>query len=418
MTDSPKPGNLPLLFILITVTLDSVGFGIILPVMPDLLEDVMSVSLSEAATWGGYLTFAYAAMQFVFGPIIGNLSDRFGRRSVLMVSLAVMVVDYIIMGLAHSFTLLLIGRIIAGIAAATHSTAGAYIADISAPEIRAVNFGMVGAAFGVGFVFGPVIGGLLGELGPRAPFFAAAAMAALNLAFGLVVMRESLKPANRRRFDWRRANPFGAFRKMAKMPQLMRLLVVAFVFNLAFAVYPAVWAYYTQAKFSFSSWEVGATLGAFGVASTIVQAGLIRVIIPRLGEHRTVIFGLTIQVATFIGYVFIRYGWMIYLMLPIAALGGVAGPALQGIMSRSVGDDQQGELQGVNASIAAISMAIAPLVLTQVFTYFTGPDAPIILPSAPFVLSAILLAIALVVFLGRKRLNPPTTGATSQRVAG
>jgi len=219
MTDSPKPGNLPLLFILITVTLDSVGFGIILPVMPDLLEDVMSVSLSEAATWGGYLTFAYAAMQFVFGPIIGNLSDRFGRRSVLMVSLAVMVVDYIIMGLAHSFTLLLIGRIIAGIAAATHSTAGAYIADISAPEIRAVNFGMVGAAFGVGFVFGPVIGGLLGELGPRAPFFAAAAMAALNLAFGLEVMRESLKPANRRRFDWRRANPFGAFRKMAKMPQ-------------------------------------------------------------------------------------------------------------------------------------------------------------------------------------------------------
>jgi len=405
MASASKPSNLPMMFILITVVLDSVGFGIIMPVLPSLIEDVMAVSLSEAATWGGYLLFAYAAMQFGFGPIMGNLSDRFGRRPVLLISLGVMAVDYIIMGLAHSFILLLIGRFIAGIAAATHSTASAYIADISAPEKRAVNFGMIGAAFGVGFVFGPVIGGLLGELGPRAPFFAAASVAALNFVFGLVVMRESLKPENRRPFQWRRANPFGAFRKMAEMPQLVRLLIVLFVFNLAFAVYPSVWAYYTEAQFDFSTWETGVTLGAFGISSAIVQGGLIRFIIPRLGEHWTVIYGMSLQVATFVGYVFIPYGWMIYLLLPLAALGGVAGPALAGIMSRSVGDDQQGELQGVNASIAAVSMTIAPLVLTQAFTYFTGPNAPFNLPGAPFALSAILLAFALVVFLGRRRLG-------------
>ncbi|NOX72758.1 MAG: TCR/Tet family MFS transporter [Alphaproteobacteria bacterium] len=396
--------KLPITFLLITVALDSIGIGIIMPVMPDLLIELGATGLSQAATWGGAMAAVFAVMQFLFGPTIGNLSDRFGRRPVLLVSLAAMSVDYIIMGFANSVWILVIGRIIGGITSATQSTASAYMADISSPEEKAQNFGLIGAAFGVGFILGPLLGGLLGELGPRAPFFAAAALAAANTIFGLIVLPETVTDAIRRPFSWRRANPVGAFRHMGKLPGVRRLMLVFFFYNIAFFVYPSVWAYFTQERFGWEPSMVGVSLAVFGASMAIVQGGLIRVVIPRLGEHRTVILGFSITVVAFLIYSLAYEGWQIFVLAPLTSLGVIAGPALQGIMSRTARDDQQGELQGILTSISALSVIISPLMMTNVFAYFTREGTPFYLPGAPFILSMGLVLLALLVFSGRKRL--------------
>jgi len=396
--------KLPILFLLITVAIDSIGIGIIMPVMPELLLDLGAGDLSTAAVWGGVLATIFAILQFLCGPTVGSLSDRFGRRPVLLISLAAMAIDYLIMGFAHAMWVLVIGRIIGGITSATQSTAAAYMADISDPDEKAQNFGLVGAAFGVGFILGPLMGGLLGTYGPRAPFFAAAALAGANVIFGYFILPETVTDAIRRPFDWRRANPIGGLLSVGKLPGVTRLLWAYFFYNVAFFVYPSVWAYYTQERFGWDSTMIGVSLAVFGLSMTIVQGGLIRLVIPRLGEHYTVIVGFSLNAVAFLAYALVTDGWQIFALAPITSFGAIAGPALQGIMSRTARADQQGELQGVLTSISAIGIIVSPLMMTATFSYFTKPGAPIYMPGAPFVLSTVLMLLAMVIFAGRKRL--------------
>ena len=393
--------RLPLIFILITVMLDAMGIGLIIPVMPDLIQEVGGGTLAEAALWGGVLSTSFAVMQFLFGPVVGNLSDRFGRRRVLLVSLVVMSLDYIVMAVAGSIWLLLAGRIVGGITAATGATANAYVADISAPGEKAANFGLIGAAFGAGFVLGPLIGGVLGEYGTRAPFYAAAGLSALNAVFGWLVLTETVTDRTRRPFEWRRANPFGAFRHLARLPGLAPLLVVFFLYQVAFFVYPAVWSYFTTERFGWGPQMIGLSLGLFGVMLAVVQGGLIRLLLRRWGERLTVIYGHVFDLFAFGIIAFVTSGTLALILTPFAAFGAVITPALQGIMSRMADDDAQGELQGVLTSVNALATIIAPMLMTGVFAAFTGPGAPVYLPGAPFLVSLALIAVGLAVFLRR-----------------
>ena len=402
-----------ILFVFDTVLIDAIGICIIIPVMPDLLTELSDLPLNEAAYWGGYLDFVYALMQFICSPTIGNLSDRFGRRPVLLASLTALCADYIVMGLAPTLWLLFLTRVIAGIAGATYSTANAYVADVSPPEKRAQNFGLMGAGFGLGFVIGPVIGGFAGEFGTRVPFFAAAALAGLNVAYGLFVLPESLKPENRRAFSWARANPLGVARRIASIPMVAWFFVALFLFDLAHFVYPAVWSFYTKEAFRWSSAEVGLSLAFVGVGFAIVQGWLIRKILPVFGEARTAIAGFLINTAGMALIAFASAGWMIYALMPLAALGAIVTPALTGIMSNRVPDDAQGELQGAMSSIAGITMIITPIMMTQLFGRFTANDGLPYFPGAPFLAAAILMAAALVPFLIGLKRGPdrPETGA-------
>ncbi|WP_439122388.1 TCR/Tet family MFS transporter [Marivita sp.] len=395
--------RLPVVFILITVMIDAMGIGLIIPVMPDLIRDVTGRDLANAALWGGVLATVYAVMQFLFGPVIGNLSDRFGRRPVLLISLVVMAADYVVMAVAGSIWLLLIGRVIGGITAATQSTASAYMADISDPEKKAQNFGLVGAAFGLGFVIGPLMGGVLGEWGTRAPFWAAAALAGANALLGFFVLRETVTDAIRRPFDWRRANPLGAFRSLGEFPGMGRLFAVFFLYQVAFFVYPSVWAYFGQARFGWNAGMIGLSLGLFGIMMAIVQGGLIRVILARLGTRGTVIYGLIFDIFAFGALAFVTSGTIALILTPLAAFGAVITPALQGIMSKAVGDKRQGELQGALTSVGAVAMIVAPLLMTSVFAQYTGAGASVYFPGAPFLLSLALIVVALVVFLAPRR---------------
>lgn len=395
--------RLPVFFIMFSVILDSMGIGLIMPVMPDLIQEVGTLDLSRAAVWGGILTTIFAVMQFLCGPTIGSLSDRFGRRPVLLISLAVMAFDYILMAVAGTITLLIIGRIIGGITAATQSTAAAYMADISKPEDKAANFGLIGAAFGIGFVLGPLIGGALAEFGTRAPFYAAAALAAANFAFGYFILPETVTDKIRRPFSWKRANPIGAFKYIGQLPGLKKLLSIAFLYEVAFFVYPGVWAYYGVAQFGWGPGMIGVSLGAFGISIALAQGLLIRPIITALGERNTVIAGLSISIGCFIALGFLTNGWIAVALTPLSALGSIAQPALQGIMSRTAADDQQGELQGALSSIKAIATITSPLIVTQTFWYFTNENAPFMAPGAPFVLSGMIMAGCIGIFLTRPR---------------
>lgn len=395
--------RLPVVFILITVLLDAMGIGLILPVMPDLIQEVGGGTLSQAAVWGGFLTAIFAVMQFLFGPVIGNLSDRFGRRPVLLISLVVMALDYLVMALAGAMWLLVLGRIVGGITAATQSTANAYMADISAPENKAANFGLIGAAFGMGFVLGPVIGGLLAEFGTRAPFYAAAALAAANGVFGYFVLSETVDDRIRRAFSWTRANPLGAFRHLGKLPGVGPLLLVYFLYQIAFTVYPAVWSYYTIYRFDWTPGMIGLSLGLFGITLAIVQGVLIRPALRWIGERGAVIFGHIADIGVFVAIGFMTSGFWMMVLVPIAALPALIIPALQSIMSKAVSDDAQGELQGALTSTSALATIFAPILLTSIFARYSGPEAAIELPGAPFFVSAVLLALGLAVFLRSTR---------------
>ncbi|MFT5065755.1 MAG: DHA1 family tetracycline resistance protein-like MFS transporter [Reinekea sp.] len=401
--------RLPLIFILITVMLDSMGIGLIMPVMPDLIQELEAGDLGQAALWGGFLAAIYAVMQFLFGPVIGGLSDRFGRRPVLLIALVVMAFDYVLMAVAGTIWLLVIGRIIGGITAATQSTASAYMADISKPEDKSANFGLIGAAFGVGFVLGPLMGGLLAEYGTRAPFWAAAVLAGANAIFGYFALPETVTDRIRRPFSWRRANPLGAFKHIGQLPGLGRLMGMSFIYGIAFFVYPSIWAYFGKLQFGWGPGMIGLSLGAFGIGIAIVQGVLIRPILARIGERNAVVLGLGVDVVAFIALGFVTNGWVALALTPLTALGSIAGPALQGIMSRTAPDDQQGELQGALTSINAVASIAAPLAMTQVFFYFTHENAPIYLPGAPFILSAILVVGAIAVYLPVLRNNQTDT---------
>lgn len=400
-----KP-NLPITFILLTVVIDAMGIGLIMPVMPDLIQDVGRTDISGAAIWGGILSAIFACMQFLFSPSIGSLSDRFGRRPVLLTSNAVMALDYVLMALAGTIWLLLIGRIIGGITAATHATASAFMADISPREKKSQNFGLIGAAFGAGFVLGPVIGGVLAELGPRAPFWAAAFLAASNFALGYFVLPETVTEKTRRPFIWARANPVGGLKAVTALPGLGAMLIVYFFYQIANMVYPAIWSYYTAASFGWSPGLIGASLAVYGISMVVTQAVLIRWVIAKLGEVRTVYWGLIWNAGTLSMMAFITNGWVLLALTPLAAFGGVVGPALQAVMSGRAADNQQGELQGVMSSINALGMIFAPLVFTRVFSYFTAEGTTVFLPGASFLLATGMMVVAWVMV--RRAFSRPT----------
>ncbi len=390
-------------FIIITLTIDAMGIGLIIPVMPDLLQQIEGGDLGNAAIWGGILATVFAVMQFIFGPTIGSLSDRFGRRPVLLVSLVIIAVDFIVMGLAHSIWLLVFTRIIGGIAAATQATAAAFISDISTPENRSANFGILGATFGVGFVLGPLMGGLLGEVGLRVPFFAAAALATLNLILGYFVLPETVTDQTRRPFDIKRANPLGALTQIRLIPGLSRFLLVFFLYEFAFYVYPAVWVYYAKAQFGWDSGMLGVSLASFGISVAVVEGILIRRILPWLGERRTIVLGFIFSIGIFVVLGFLTSGFWALLLAPISALGSVVIPAMRGIFANKAEANQQGKVQGIVSSTQSLAVIFAPLVLTYVFYASTRPDGPIFLPGAPFLLAAAIVGLTLTLFVTRPK---------------
>lgn len=392
---SDRREKLALTFILLTITIDAIGIGLIFPVMPDLIESVTGGSLSQAALWGGLLSTSYAVMQFLFGPIIGSLSDRFGRRPILLISLFVMALDYLVMAIAPTIWLLLAARIVAGITAATYSTATAYIADITPPENRGARFGLIGACFGVGFVAGPMIGGLLASIDLHAPFYAAAALALANMVFGYFVLPETVTDATRRPFSLARANPLGALRAVSKLPGVRRVLICFLILGIAMNVYPAIWAYYGQARFGWDTTMVGLSLALYGVSFAVGQALLVGPLIRRFGEHRAAHYGMWVDITTLAGLGLVTSGLHALILTPITALGGVVTPALQALASRAAPADAQGELQGVLASLNAIAMITSPLLMTATFSAFTAPGAPVFSPGAPFLLASVLMVICL-----------------------
>lgn len=383
-------------FIFITLLLDVTGIGIIIPVMPSLIMELTCEGLSAASKYGGWLIFAYAFFQFIFSPIVGALSDKFGRRPVLLVSLFGFGLDYILLALAPNLWWLFVGRILSGIMGASFTTGAAYIADVSAPEKRAANFGLIGAAFGLGFIVGPVIGGLLGEFGPRVPFYAAAVLSLLNWLYGLFILPESLPLEKRRDFSWKRANPVGSLMNLRHYPVLSGLIfAMVFVYIASHAV-QSTWAYFTMYRFEWGEAEVGYSLGFVGVLSALVQGVLIRWLIPKIGENASVYVGMIMYAIGLVLFSLAGDGWLVYPYMVVYCLGGIAGPALQGIMSNEVPSNEQGELQGALTSMMSATSIIGPPVMTGLFGFFTGPDAPIEFPGAPMMLGAVLVVIGLV----------------------
>jgi DHA1 family tetracycline resistance protein-like MFS transporter len=390
-------------FIFLTLIIDITGLGIIIPVLPALITTLTGSSISESAKLGGLMIFSFSIMQFLFSPLLGNLSDRFGRRPVLLASLFGFGLDYILMALAPTIGWLFLGRILAGIFGASITTAMAYIADISTPEKRAQNFGMVGAAFGIGFIIGPVIGGILGEYGARIPFFAAAVLTLLNWLYGYFILPESLPVHKRRKFSWARANPAGSLKQLKKYPLLAGLLFSLFFVYIASHAVQSNWAFFTIYRFNWSESMVGYSLGAAGLMVGIVQGFLIRIVNPWLGPNRSVYVGMALYFIGLMLFSFAFQAWMMFAILVPYCLGGITGPAIQGIMSNQVPDTEQGELQGGFASMASITSIIGPPLMTGLFAFFTSAKAPFHFPGAPFFLASILTLVSL--FLAVKYLR-------------
>lgn len=380
-------------FIFITLLIDVIGFGIIIPVIPKLIQQLEHCTVSEAARYGGWLMVAYSVMQFVFAPILGNLSDQYGRRPILLFSLFGFGIDYLLTGFSPSIGWLFAGRIIAGITGASFSTASAYIADVSTPEKKAQNFGMIGVAFGLGFIIGPVLGGYLGKIGPRVPFYAAAGLALLNWLYGFFVLPESLAKENRRKFSWDRANPVGAFKQLARYPAIAGLATSITLLYIAGFAMQSTWTFFAIEKFNWTEAMVGNSLGFVGLLVAGVQGGLIRMVLPKLGQERSVIVGLLLYTVGFLLFGFASQSWMLYAFMIPYALGGISGPALQGIISNHVPPTEQGELQGALTGLMSASSIVGPMLMTNIFAYFTGPTAPVQLPGAPFLLGALLTLI-------------------------
>jgi len=381
-----------LTFVLLSVFIDSVGFGIIIPSLPAVIMQLTGGTISSAAGWGGYLMAVYALLQFFMAPVFGNLSDRFGRRPILLASLAAFGVDFLLTGLAPTLAWLFVGRAVAGIFGASFAAAGAYIGDISNDENRARNFGFIGAAWGFGFTLGPAIGGPLAEhVDPRAPFFVAAALALANVVFGWFVLPESLPPEQRRKFEWVRANPFGALKSLAHLPMVAGLLFAVFLYQIAHDSLPAVWMFYTQLKFGWGTTEVGYSLTFVGIMTVIVMAGLTGKVVPLLGERRAIIVGFLVMTVGFLGYSLAPNAWWLYAALAFGSLGGIANPCVQSVMSRQAGPSAQGELQGAVASLNGVAAVLSPLIMTQLFKHFSEPGAAVHFPGAPYLVSGALV---------------------------
>ena len=383
-------------FIFVTILIDTIGFGIIIPVLPNLIIELTHGTTSEAARIGGWLLFAFAIVQFLFAPVLGGLSDRYGRRPILLGSLFGFGLDYIFLALAPTIGWLFVGRIIAGALGASFTTAAAYIADISTPEKRGQNFGMMGAAFGLGFIIGPAIGGLLGAFGSRVPFMAAAGLSLLNWLYGYFVLPESLKTENRRAFDWKRANPIGSLLNLKRYPVVLGLVASLMLIYIAAHAVQSNWSYYTMEKFGWGPAMIGISLAAVGLLIAIVQGGLIRIIIPAWGQKNSLYIGLALYSLGFFLFSIATESWMMFAFLIPYCLGGIAGPALQGIISAQVPSNEQGELQGALTSLMSVTSIIGPILMTQLFSAFTGDSATYYFPGAPMVMGGILTVISLV----------------------
>ena len=407
-----KVGGGALLFIFVLVLVDSIGFGIILPVLPRLIMQLTGVGIDRAARFGGGLSFVYALMQFFCAPVLGNLSDRFGRRPVLLFAVLSLGVDYLIMGLAPRIGWLFIGRAIAGMAGASFTPAYAYVADITEPKRRAQNFGLMSAAFGIGFILGPAIGGLLGSFGPRAPFFAAGALALANFAFGCFALPESLPSGKRRPFHWARANPLGTLEQMRRYPVVLLMLAALLLWQLAHQVLPSTWAFYTIAKFHWTSAQVGASLAFVGLLMALAQGVLTRVLIPRLGgERRAAIVGMAAAVLAYVGYAIVTQGWMLYVVGLTTFFFALTYPSMNALASQQIPANAQGELQGAVASLYSLSSIIGPPLLTQVFSRFSDPAAAVYFPGAAFLAAAALTAVCALLFLRALRFTPQPLAA-------
>ncbi|MCY1670580.1 TCR/Tet family MFS transporter [Novosphingobium sp. SL115] len=381
------------------VLIDMLGFGIVAPVLPGLIIELTHVDIGTAAEYAGWLGAGYAAMQFLFAPVLGNLSDRFGRRPVLLAAVLMLGLDYLLQAIAPHFGWLIIGRLLAGVTGASFSAAYAYIADVTPPEKRAASFGMMGLAFGFGFVVGPAMGGLLGAVDPRLPFYAAAALALTNFAFGLVFLKESLSPENRRPFDWRQANALSSLKALrGQSPTVLWFVAALSMWQLAHVVYPAVWPYFAIAAYGFSTADVGLALAMVGFSSALVQGLGLRWALPKLGERRAVMLGVGGLCASAVLYAVAREHWQVYVAIAVGALQGFVQPPIAAFNSRAVDARSQGELQGAVQSIGSIAAIIGPPVYTQALARFSGPHAIINLPAMPMLLSAGISLITLALF--------------------
>ncbi|MFT3727797.1 MAG: TCR/Tet family MFS transporter [Terricaulis sp.] len=397
---SREPGKHALTFIFFTVLIDTIGFGVVMPVMPKLLMSMTGKSAADVTLVAGFLLTTYAALQFVCGPIMGNLGDRYGRRPVLLGSLAAFSLDYLLMGFAPNVAWLFVGRAVAGIAGAVYSPAMAYIADVSTPDKRAQSFGIVGAAFGVGFILGPVLGGFVAEWGTeRTPFFVASALALLNFAYGLFVLPESLTPDHRRKFEWRRANPLGTLAALRRYPAVISLAGAVFLWQLGHQVYPSTWSFFAKIRFNWSEGQIGASLAFVGALMAITQGFLTGRIVKRLGERRAVMVGVCSGVLGMLGMAFATQGWFAFVAMALGGLQGVTYPSMNAIMSKRVPPNEQGELQGGLASMMSLTTIAGPILMTQALGRFSAVGAPIYFPGAAFLLAAILATLSLLIVL-------------------
>lgn len=394
-----------LVLVFFILFLDVIGIGIIMPVLPRFLEELTGGTLGDAARKGGWLLLVYALMQFIFAPIMGNLSDRYGRRPLLLASVFTFAIDNLISAMAGSYAVLFIGRLLAGISGSSYSTCSAFIADISTDEDRAKNFGLIGIAFGDGLVLGPIAGGLLGIFGPRVPFYGAAALALANFIVAWFLLPETLPLKDRRAFDWRRAHAFGALSHLRRYPGTLILGSVLFLHWLGHEVYPSAWSFVVAARYGWNEAQIGMSLGAFGVGSVIVSAWVLPRMAPVLGEPKMAAIGLFFAAAALAGHAMATQGWMIYAILFLTVLESLSEPSIRSLAAAQVPASEQGELQGALSSLFSVTTIAGPLLFTQLFGFFTGPSAPLQFPSAPFALAALFHFLALGLFLFRRNLS-------------
>jgi DHA1 family tetracycline resistance protein-like MFS transporter len=389
------PRQAAIAFVCIAMLIDTISFGLLIPVMPQFLAEVTGQSISDATRIAGLLVVTFAALQFLCGPLIGALSDRFGRRPILLASMAAFAVNYTVMGLAESVAVLFAARALTGIAGATYAPCNAYVADITPPEQRAQRFALVGAAFGVGFILGPALGALLGQLGPRAPFFVAAAMAGVNLLFGLFVLPESLPPERRRKIEWRRANPVGALAALRQNRNVLGIVACIFLYSFAFQVYPTTWSFFAAIKFDWGPAAMGLALAYSGLLMALAQGTLTGRIARAIGERRAGMLGMMSAASGMLWNAFCTAGWQLYIGATLGALQGLSSAAMNAIATSRTAPDRQGELQGAISSLNGIGMIVSPFILSQTLATFTGPAAPVHFPGAAFVLSGVLTLCAM-----------------------
>ncbi len=394
------------LFVLVTIFIDAIGFGLIMPVLPQLLMEVGRIELSDAIGIGAWMGLAMAVASFVSAPVLGNLSDRFGRRPVLLLSLTFLSLDYLLLAVANTLPLVFLGRVLSGAFGGSYAPAMAAVADVSSPEDRAKTFGFVSAAFGIGFVLGPALGGLLGEYGTRAPFYVASALAMLNVVYGLTVFPETLKAENRRAFSWRRANPLGALATARAAPGMMGVAAVLILWQIASLVYPMAWSFYVIAQFGWSTSMIGVSLAAVGVTIAVSQIFITGPVVKRFGERDAATIGLIVAIGGFVTYAFITESWMAFAAMVAIALQGLVQPSLMAMLSRRATPETQGEVQGISSMALGIGSIVAPLILTAPMAYFTSKAAPVYFPGAAFIVAAVVGLLALVLLRRLPRVLP------------